>query len=69
MYLSRWSQDQAAGKKYFSFVDGIIDLNTRWIVTHSISDWHSEIPWMSLYFSFAVLVSIGLCYIPKHSEN
>ena len=68
MYFDRWRQDTLNGKSYFSFIDGIIDLNTRWIVTHNIQDWKSEIPWMSLYFSFAVLVSILLCYVPLKSE-
>ena len=64
MYITRLIQDTKDHKKYFGFIDGIIDLNTRWIVTYDINHWKTEIPWMSLYFSFAVLVSIGLCFIP-----
>lgn len=69
MYFNRWRMDLATNKKYFSFIDGLIDLNTRWIVTYDILDWKTEIPWMSLYFSFAVLVSIGLCYVPLNKER
>jgi hypothetical protein len=72
MYLSRHATDVASGKQYFGFGDGMVDLNSRWIVTHKISDWKSEIPWMSLYFSFAVWVSIALCYVPlslSHSDR
>ena len=44
--------------------EGIADLNTRWVITREISDWKSEIPWMSLYFSVAVWVSLALCFVP-----
>lgn len=69
MYFTRWQADLALNKSHFRFVEGIIDLNTRWIVTHDIELWKTEIPWMSLYFSFAVLVSIGLCYVPLSHEK
>lgn len=64
MYFNRWQADTAAGKVLFGLKDGLIDLNTRWVVTHDISDWKQEIPWMSLYFSFAVWTSLILCYVP-----
>lgn len=64
MYVSRWMADSAAQKEYLGLWSGLVDLNTRWHVTYSISDWKSEIPWQTLYFTFAVLVSIALCYIP-----
>jgi len=67
MYWNRYLADELVHKKYFSFMDGIIDLNTRWQVTYNISDWRSEIPWMSLYFSFAVWVSLALTFIPEPS--
>ncbi len=69
MYHERWVQDSLSQKVYFGFTHGIKDLNTRWIVTYDIKDWRHEIPWMSLYFSFAVLVSILLCYVPLNPEN
>lgn len=69
MYHERWVQDSLSQKVYFNFIDGIKDLNTRWIVTYDIKDWRLEIPWMSLYFSFAVLVSILLCYVPLNSDG
>jgi hypothetical protein len=66
MYVSRWIGDEAAGKSYLGFFQGIHDLNTRWIVTHDIQQWRSEIAWKTLYFSFAVWVSMALCYVPRH---
>ncbi len=64
MYVTRLMEDLQTGKRHFGIVEGLIDLNTRWVVTHDIEVWKTEIPWMTLYFSFAVLVSILLCYIP-----
>jgi hypothetical protein len=69
MYVGRLLQDRATGKEHLGFVQGIIDLNTNWVVTHSISDWQTEIPWMTLYFTFAVLVSLALCMLPLQPEG
>lgn len=69
MYYHRWQVDILNQKPLLNFWNGIIDLNTRWIVTRSISDWKSEIPWQTLYFTFAVLVSIALCYVPFTTER
>lgn len=64
MYFHRFQEDLANHKTHLGLLDGLRDLNTRWVVTHDINQWRNEIPWMSLYFSFAVLVSIALCYVP-----
>jgi hypothetical protein len=69
MYFNRWTLDSKLSKNYFTFTEGIIDLNTRWVVTHDIGIWKTEIPWMSLYFSFAVIVSILLCYVPLKKQR
>lgn len=69
MYLSRWQRDLQEGKVLLSLSDGLRDLTTRWIVTHDIGLWKTEIPWMSLYFSAAVWVSIALCYVPLSREE
>ena len=34
----------------------------RWVVSHRWTDWESEVVWMSLYFSVAVWLSIGLMH-------
>jgi hypothetical protein len=69
MYYVRMMQDLAAQKPYLSFTEGIYDLNTRWIVTHDIQQWKQEIPWKTLYFSFAVWVSLILCYVPLSTDK
>ena len=64
MYINRLQADLLANKPLLGFANGINDLLTRWHVTHDISDWKTEIPWMTLYFTFAVLVSLALCLMP-----
>lgn len=64
MYYQRWQQDIIENKSLLGFFEGLKDLNVRWVVTHSIAEWRQEIPWMSLYFSIAVWVSLALCYVP-----
>jgi hypothetical protein len=64
MYWGRWLADEAAGRSYFSFVQGINDASTRWVVSHRWDDWQSEVIWMSAYFSLAVWLSISLSHFP-----
>ncbi len=69
MYLQRYLADTAAGRRYFGFSDGMHDLATRWIVTFQWSEWHREIPWMSLYFSVEVWLSISFLFAPHVSPS
>ena len=72
MYLKRWRADVASGSKLLSPLEGLRDVNVRWVVTHDMAEWREEIPWMSLYFSAAVWSSLTLCvfyslegYLPR----
>ncbi len=69
MYFHRFQEDIKNHKPHLGFFEGLHDLNSHWIVTHDINLWRSEIPWMSLYFSFAVFVSVALCYVPLKEKN
>jgi hypothetical protein len=60
MYLHRWQLDELTGRPYFSFLEGLRDAATRRVVTQEWAPWHREIPWMSLYFSTGVWVSLWL---------
>ena len=60
MYVSRWHADQLSGRAYLSLAQGLQDLAHRWVVTFREEDWRSEMPWMTLYFSVAVWLSIAL---------
>ncbi len=64
MYWARWIADEAAGRPYLEVLQGLIDASSRWTVTRRWEDWRSEAVWMSLYFSAAVWLSIGLVHAP-----
>jgi hypothetical protein len=61
MYFNRWRSGAADGSKRLRLLDGLRDVNTRWVVTHDPVEWKGEIVWMSLYFSAAVWASLALC--------
>ena len=62
MYWSRWLVDQANGRQYLSIGEGMADVCRRWTVSYRWEDWRNEVPWMSLYFTFGVWISIWLVY-------
>ena len=68
MYLARWRSDQAARRTYLTISQGWQDAATRRVVTRRWDDWRQEIPWMSLYFSAGVWISIGLAYAARGSH-
>ncbi|HSW04095.1 hypothetical protein [Aquabacterium sp.] len=64
MYWSRWLADEASGRSYLGLLQGVLDTSGRWVVSHRWDDWKSEMPWMTLYFSVAVWLSIALVHAP-----
>ena len=60
MYLHRWRADEQGRRPYLSFVDGVRDVGSRRVVTRAWEPWREEVPWMSLYFSTGVWVSLWL---------
>ncbi len=64
MYWSRWIADESTGRLYMSLTDGLADASRRWVVSHRWEDWQHEVTWMTLYFSVAVWLSIGLIHAP-----
>jgi len=65
MYWTRWIADEASGRGYLGIADGAVDAASRWTVSHRWDDWKSEVVWMSVYFSAAVWISIGLVHVPR----
>ena len=61
MYFNRWRTGGADGNRQLSPREGLVDVSTRWVVTHDLAEWKDEIAWMSLYFSIAVWASLALC--------
>ena len=64
MYWSRWYMDQVAGTGYLSLLKGVMDAYQACVVDFSWDIWHMEMPWMTLYFTVAVWVSISLAHVP-----
>lgn len=62
MYWSRWLHDVQQGRQFLGITEGLADAAGRWVVSHRWADWHTEIVWMSLYFSVAVWLSISLIH-------
>jgi hypothetical protein len=62
MYWSRWRVDQTNGRRYSSIADGLVEVRRLRTVSYRWEDWRSEVPWMSLYFTFGVWSSIWLVY-------
>lgn len=60
MYFARWRADVAAHHVYVPLWLGVRDAFERRVVTGAWQAWREEIPWMTLYFSIAVWLSIGL---------
>lgn len=63
MYWSRWIADEAAGRAYLDVGAGVLDAALRRVVTRSWEIWHTEVVWMTLYFSVGVWVSIALAHV------
>jgi hypothetical protein len=61
MYIGRWRDKAANGRRLLRPLEGLYDASTRWVVTRDLAAWKDEIAWMSLYFSAAVWSSLALC--------
>ena len=60
MYITRWQAQAASSAQFLGIIAGVHDLGSRWVITYDIAHWREEIPWMSLYFSAAVWMSLIL---------
>jgi hypothetical protein len=63
MYLARWRHARSSGVRYLSLREGLRDALQRRRVAHRWSEWRPEVPWMSLYFSVGVWLSLCLVFV------
>jgi hypothetical protein len=63
MYVARWRHGRSSGVRYLSLMEGLRDALQRRRVAHRWSDWRPEVPWMSLYFSVGVWLSLCLVFM------
>jgi hypothetical protein len=61
MYLSRWQS--AAGS--LSPEEGLRTLFARCVVGRDWNSWREDVPWLSLYFTVGVWISIALTHAPQ----
>ena len=64
MYWSRWHADLMAGAEQLSLIQGFWDASRPCVVSFDWAIWREEVPWMTLYFTIAVWVSISLPHAP-----
>ncbi len=64
MYWSRWREDLTAGVEYLSLTQGLLEASQPCFVNFDWAIWREEVPWMTLYFTVAVWVSIALPHAP-----
>ena len=69
MYWSRLLADEAGGRHVLGLASGLTDMAQRRVVSHRWQDWRSEVVWMSLYFSVALWISIGLAHAPLPDDG
>lgn len=69
MYWSRWNAELVAGTKYLPLLQGLIEASQLCIVSFDWHIWREEIPWMTLYFTIAVWVSIFLPHAPIWQDD
>jgi hypothetical protein len=65
MYWARWQAEATFNRIPLTLAQGLADASGRWTVTHRWTDWQSEVVWMTMYFSVAVWLSIGLIQLPR----
>ena len=63
MYLARWRHARSSAGRYLSLMEGLRDALQRRRVAHRWSEWRPEVPWMSLYFSVGVWLSLCLVFM------
>jgi hypothetical protein len=68
MYRARHRRDEAAHRPYLGLLEGVRDATRRRVVTRRWNDWREEMPWMSLYFSVGVWLSIALVRHPRFAR-
>lgn len=63
MYVTRWLAD--AGTSTPPLADGLATLLARCVVDPRWEAWRVDVPWMTLYFTVAVWISIAITHAPR----
>jgi hypothetical protein len=63
MYISRWYRHRHIEHQYLPLFGGLKDTLARRHSTTNWLVWRREVPWMTLYFSVGVWLSIGMVFL------
>lgn len=66
MYWTRWQHEVARNMDYLSLWAGLQDTLRSCTVNFSLNTWRQEIPWMTLYFTVTVWVSMAFAFAPSY---
>jgi hypothetical protein len=69
MYRRRVHADDELGKSFVTVAEGFADSARRRVVTREWDDWKDEMPWMSLYFSAGVWISLSIITAPRYERR
>lgn len=64
MYVRRWREGRATGARRLGLGEGLRDALVRREPTRDWATWRHEVPWMSLYFSGGVWLSLLMAFAP-----
>lgn len=64
MYVKRYREGQAQGERFLGVGEGFRDAAVRREPTQDWAVWRHEVPWMSLYFSGGVWLSLVMAWAP-----
>lgn len=65
MYLDRWRNGIPGNSHYLTLADGLHQVLGRCIVERDWARWQEDAVWLTLYFTTAVWMSIGLSRVPS----
>ena len=68
MYLARWRTD-VAGDGSLPLLQGLRTVIERCIVEHRWEAWRYDVPWITLYFTVAVWISIAIVQAPRFGNS
>ena len=69
MYWARWQKETAQAVTYLSLFSGLQDTIRSCTVSFQMQKWQQEIPWMTLYFTVTVWVSMAFAYAPSFKQE
>ncbi|HYL18110.1 MAG TPA: hypothetical protein VEV20_05495 [Burkholderiales bacterium] len=64
MWMTRWRAEPGGLHAGISLVEGLRTALQRCVVSREWAAWRDDVPWLSLYFTVAVWISIALAHVP-----